>query len=125
MNTRIKELRKGALKMTQTDFGARIGVTGSSITNYESGTRVPGDAIILSICREFSVSEAWLRYGTGEMFVSRSKNEEIAMLVNDIMSDQDDSFRKRFIAALADLGPEEWQAIEDFAWKLVGGKPEK
>lgn len=124
MNTRIKDLRK-SLKLTQTDFGARIGIKGNTVTGWESGTRAPSDAVILSICREFSVSEAWLRYGTGEMFVSRSKNEEIAMLVNDIMSDQDDSFRKRFIAALADLGPEEWQAIEDFAWKLVGGKPEK
>lgn len=123
MNTRIKDLRK-SLKLTQTDFGARIGIKGNTVTGWESGTRAPSDAVILSICREFSVSEAWLRYGTGEMFVSRSKNEEIAMLVNDIMSDQDDSFRKRFIAALADLGPEEWQAIEDFAWKLVGGRPE-
>lgn len=123
MNDRIKELRK-SLKLNQTEFGSRIGVKQSAITGYETGIRSPGDAVILSICREFSVSEAWLRYGTGEMFVSRSKNEEIAMLVNDIMSDQDDSFRKRFIAALADLGPEEWQAIEDFAWKLVGGRPE-
>lgn len=123
MNTRIKELRK-ALKLNQTEFGGRIGVKQGTVTGWESGTRAPGDAVILSICREFSVSEAWLRYGTGEMFVSRSKNEEIAMLVNDIMSDQDDSFRKRFIAALADLGPEEWQAIEDFAWKLVGGRPD-
>lgn len=123
MNTRIKELRK-ALGLTQAEFGARIGMNNTTVAGWESGRRDVSDAVILSICREFSVSEAWLRYGTGEMFVSRSKNEEIAMLVNDIMSDQDDSFRKRFIAALADLGPEEWQAIEDFAWKLVGGRPD-
>lgn len=118
MNTRIKELRK-SLNLTQMDFGARIGVTGSSITNYESGARSPGDAIILSICREFGVSEAWLRYGEGEMIAARSKNEEIAMFLNDIMSDMDDSFRKRFISAVADLGPAEWQAIEAFAKKLL------
>lgn len=121
MNERIKILRK-SLKLTQTDFGARIGVTGSSITNYESGARNPGDAIILSICREFGVSEGWLRYGEGEMFASRSRNEEIAMFLNDIMSDEDASFRKRFIAAVADLGPAEWQAIEAFARKLLSGE---
>lgn len=119
MNTRIKELRK-SLNLTQTEFGSRIGVTGSSITNYESGSRTPGDAIILSICREFGVAETWLRTGEGEMFVQRSRNEEIAMLVNDILSDEDDSFRKRFIAALAELGPEQWQALEDFARRLIG-----
>ena len=122
MNTRIKELRK-SLKLTQADFGARVGIKGNTITNYETGIRTPSDAVILSICREFCVSEAWLRYGTGEMFVSRSRNEEVAMLVNDIMADADESFRKRFIAALADLGPEEWKAVEDFAWNLVGGRP--
>lgn len=122
MNTRIKELRK-SLKLTQADFGARVGIKGNTITNYETGIRTPSDAVILSICREFGVSESWLRYGTGEMFVSRSRNEEVAMLVNDIMADADESFRKRFIAALADLGPEEWKAVEDFAWNLVGGRP--
>lgn len=122
MNTRIKELRK-SMNLTQSDFGARIGIKGNTVTGWETGIRTPSDAVILSICREFGVSEAWLRYGTGEMFVSRSRNEEVAMLVNDIMADSDESFRKRFIAALADLGPEEWKAVEDFAWNLVGGRP--
>lgn len=122
MNTRIKELRK-SMNLTQSDFGARIGIKGNTVTGWETGIRTPSDAVILSICREFGVSEAWLRYGTGEMFVSRSRNEEVAMLVNDIMADADESFRKRFIAALADLGPEEWKAVEDFAWNLVGGRP--
>lgn len=118
MNTRIKELRKH-LKLTQAEFGARIGVKGNTVTNYESGFRTPVDAVILSICREFGVSESWLRYGEGDMFVSRSQNEEIAMLVNEIMSEQDDSFRKRFIASLSELGPAEWEAVAAFAQFLI------
>ena len=53
------------------------------------------------------------------MFVSRSQNEEIAMLVNEIMSEQDDSFRKRFIASLSELGPAEWEAVAAFAQFLI------
>lgn len=119
MNTRIKELRKGYLNMTQAEFGARIGMNNTTVAGWESGRRDVSDAVILSICREFGVSEAWLRYGEGEMIAARSRNEEIAMFLNDIMSDMDDSFRKRFISAVADLGPAEWQAIEAFAKKLL------
>ena len=125
MQDRIKVLRK-LLKMTQAEFGAKIGVTGSSITNYESGARTPGDAVVLSICREFGVSEAWLRYGDGEMYPKRSKNEEIAFFLADIMTDEDESIRKRFILALSHLGEPQWQAIADFCQSLLGeGEPGK
>lgn len=63
MNERIKEIRKDH-KLTQTEFGAKIGLKGNTITTYETGLRNPSDAIIYSICREFNVNEDWLRYGT-------------------------------------------------------------
>ena len=65
---RIKEVRK-ALGMNQTDFAARLGSVQNTITGYETGRRVPSNQVIASICREFRVSEDWLRSGTGEMFV--------------------------------------------------------
>lgn len=67
MNERIKEIRKSK-NMTQTEFGAKIGVKGNTITNYESGMRTPSDAVIVSICREFDINENWLRTGEGPMF---------------------------------------------------------
>lgn len=63
---RIKILRKDILKLTQTDFGNRIGVAKSTIAGYELGTRRPIDRAINSICREFNVSHAWLTEGIGE-----------------------------------------------------------
>lgn len=63
MNLRIKEIRKDN-KMTQAEFGAKIGIKANTVTNYELGMRNPSDAIIFSICREFNVNENWLRYGT-------------------------------------------------------------
>lgn len=68
MNTRIKELRK-TLKLTQEDFGSRVGVKGNTIGNYELSLRNPSDAVIRSICREFNVNEDWLRFGKGDMFL--------------------------------------------------------
>lgn len=64
---RIKAVRK-VNKMTQIEFGQKIGIKGNTVTNYETGLRNPSDAIIKSICREFNVNEHWLRTGEGEMF---------------------------------------------------------
>ena len=119
MQERIKELRK-MLGLTQVEFGARIGVKGNTITGYEAGIRVPSDAMIVSICREFNVSELWLRTGEGEMRVRRSRNEEIAMLINDLMREEDESFRKRFTAAMLELPAEFWPELEKFFKKLGG-----
>lgn len=62
LKDRIKEVRKEN-KLTQADFGERIGVKGNTIGNYELGLRNPTDAVILSICREFNIVENWLRTG--------------------------------------------------------------
>lgn len=70
MNERIKKLRKD-LDLTQREFGERIGVKPNTIATYEIGRNEPIDAVISLICREFNVSEKWLRTGEGEMFVQR------------------------------------------------------
>lgn len=67
MNERIKQLRK-ELGITQDDFGKKLGLARNSIANYEIGRRIPTNAVITSICREFNVNEEWLRTGFGDMF---------------------------------------------------------
>lgn len=64
---RIKQLRK-ALGMTQEKFADRIGLKRNSVALIELG-RDTSDQTIFAICREFRVSEAWLRTGAGEMFI--------------------------------------------------------
>lgn len=87
MKERIKKIRKES-GLNQTDFGSRIGVKQSSVTGYESGTRAPMDAIIMSICREFNVNEEWLRYGTGEMH--NVPEDERAAYVSYLLENVDD-----------------------------------
>ena len=45
---RIKKIRDDQ-HLTQTDFGARIGVRGNTITNYETGLRKPSEAVMMAI----------------------------------------------------------------------------
>lgn len=117
MHDRIKALRK-SLGLTQAAFGDRIAVKPNTITNYETGLRVPSNSVIASICREFHVSEAWLRTGEGDMFLQRTMNQELALMVNDLMSEADESFRKRFFSALLSLPPDFWPELEKFLKKM-------
>ena len=110
MNERIKELRK-SLGLNQTDFGARIGIKQGTVAGYESGARVPLDTVISSICREFNVSEEWLRYGTGEMFLQRSRSEEIAAFLGDVMAAEPDDIRVRLVNVMAHLTVADWAFI--------------
>ena len=118
MQNQIKELRSH-VGLNQTDFGARIGVRQSTIAGWETGQRIPPDSAIVSICREFGVSEHWLRTGEGEMFVQISRDKEIMRFVGDVMQGEDDNFRRRFLLALARLPEEHWADIEDFARKIT------
>ena len=113
MNERLKKLRK-TLDMTQQEFADKIGIKRNSLANYETGRNTPIDAIGVYICREFNVNEEWLRTGKGEMFIQLSRNEEIAEFVGQLMSDEDDSFKKRLISGLAALDENGWKVLEDF-----------
>ena len=67
MNERIKKLRK-QLHLTQDEFGNKLGVANSSISNIEKNRYGITDQMIKLMVKEFGVNENWLRTGEGEMF---------------------------------------------------------
>lgn len=120
MKNRIKELRK-YLNLNQTEFGDRIGVKQGTIAGYENGVRVPIDAVVLSICREFNVNESWLRYGEGDMFRTQTKEEELYELFGMMMGDisKEAEFKRRLITVMLRMRPEEWSLLERKARELL------
>lgn len=120
MNERIKKVRLDKdINLSQEAFGKRLGVTGSAISRIESGDRSASDQIILAVCREFNVNETWLRTGVGEMFVPKTRSQEIADFVGGVLKGEDDNFKRRFISVLARLDESDWEIIEKMALKLV------
>ena len=102
--------------MNQTDFGARIGVKQGSVAGYESGARTPVDAVILSICREFDISEEWLRTGQGEMKLIASENEEVMKYAGMLLKDKEDFVAqkiKRFIVGYEKLDANDKKVVEN------------
>lgn len=70
IHERVRELRKKHLHMTQTVFGEKLGVSRSVINNIELNNLARPDqklSLIKLMCKEFSVREEWILYGTGPM----------------------------------------------------------
>lgn len=111
MKDRIKKIRK-ELDLTQQEFADKLGIKRNTVATYESGRNEPIDAVISLICREFDINEEWLRTGNGEMFIERSRDDQIAVFVGNILEKESDSFKRRFISMLAALDESDWETLE-------------
>ena len=117
MNDRIKEIRIKA-GLTQQEFSDRLGMPRSNIAGYEKGVRNPSSAVITAICREFGISETWLRTGEGQMHAARTRQEEIADMVNRALSGSDE-FKAAVIRMICTRTEAELKALEKMLWDLV------
>lgn len=99
MTERIKAIRR-AVGCTQQEFADRLGLKRNTIATYEIGKAVPSDRTISDICREFRVSEVWLRTGEGEMFIPQSDMQQLVEITTRMEMDQDDPFVGMITAAL-------------------------
>lgn len=118
INNRIDLLIKD-LGITKTRFAESLHVSSQFISSLCSGAKQPSERTISDICREFNVSLDWLQNGEGEMYVQRSANEELGLMVANLMSEADASFRKRFVSAMLELPPEFWPELEKFIKKIA------
>lgn len=120
-NERVKELRK-KLGLTLEAFGKRVGVGKSAISDIERGRNSVTDQMRRSICREFGVSESWLRTGDGDMFVQRAEAEDLAATVNRLLTGESDEFKRRLIIALSTLTDEQWLVLEQKLKEIFGAR---
>lgn len=125
ISSRISTVIKSS-GLTKTAFSKKIGLSQPFVSQLASGDASPSDRTIVDICREFGVSEHWLRTGEGEMFVRLSREEEITKFAMSIVRNPDSEFQRRFVSVLAQLTPEQWQLMEQMAHQLIdeGNKKE-
>ena len=120
MNNRLKDIRK-AEKLSQDDFGKRIGVTGTALSRWESGDRKIPDSAILNICRVFGVNETWLRTGAGDMHRPRSREQELGELIRSRLVNRSDTFQAALVTTLLRFDPDgpQMQALEQILQNLI------
>lgn len=69
MPNRIKAVRD-ALKLSQREFGEKLGVSRDVISNLEYDRVQPKELLLRHICQLYRVNPRWLESGEGEMFDS-------------------------------------------------------
>lgn len=107
---RVKLLRK-ELGLSQEEFGNKLGVVKSSISDLEKDKRKPTEQMAKSICRTFNVDYFWLTEGTGEMFVKIKKESPLNMLSEDYDINELD---KLVILKYLQLSKEDRKSINNF-----------
>lgn len=117
MQERIRAIRKN-VSLTQAEFAERIGVKANTVTSYETGLRVPSDAVIVSICREFNISESWLRTGEGEMMEKSDPDTELAKILGQIAG-SNDTLIKAIIKSYWLLDEKDKAAVRKLVDRLV------
>ncbi len=113
MRDRIGKVRETE-KKSQEEFGAILGVTKSTISLLETKKREPSDRLIRDICREFSISETWLRTGDGPMKRPPKTTDNILMEEIAKLIKSDDEFVKNFILEYLKLSNESKQEVKNF-----------
>ena len=118
MNKRLKELRR-ELRLTQQEFADKLKVPRNTIAGYEVGKSNPSDAAVNNICREFNVNEEWLRTGEGEMFKSLDREAELAIMIKQLLDEDENSFKAKLLSVLAHLTEDQWELLADIAQKMA------
>lgn len=110
---RVREIRK-ALGLTLDKFGDKIGLKKSGLSLIENGRNDLTEVNMKSICREFNVSESWLRDGSGEMFVSSTPYEKAYNRFGYIMKNASPS-KRAVLTTLLELV----YAVPDDVWANI------
>lgn len=118
---RVRDLRKH-FGLTLEQFGKNLGVGKTAISKIEKNERGLTEQMVVAICREYGVSEKWLRDGDGEMFAPVTRNEKIARFAGELMREETPEFRRQIIEIFADLNDEQWEFFAEFAEKLANIK---
>lgn len=105
----------------KSEFARKVNLTPAYISKLDrEPNRTPSDRTIADICREFSVSEHWLRTGEGEMFLQLSDDADFIQIMAEIQV-SDDDFIKALLKSYWKLNESEKAAIR----KLVDGMIEE
>ena len=118
---RIENLIK-QLGITKPKFAEELSVSQPYISKIIISGYVPSDRLIEDICEKFNANEKWLRTGEGEMFIRKTRSETIADFMVDMLNEEEPSYTRRLIEALAELSTDEWKLLENITLKLAEKK---
>lgn len=81
---RLKRIRH-ATGLSQEDFAEKLGYEKSSIGNAECGRTRLSNHLIIALVKNLDVNVEYLLEGRGEMFIDKTSDEYLAMVMDDVL----------------------------------------
>ena len=116
INARIAAVVR-ASGMTKTAVAEKIQLSQSMVSLICAGKTGVSDRTISGICKEFGVSETWLRTGEGEMRLNLDRKEELTAIFAQIAASDD--AKARLVKAFAMLPDEAYPKLEEYIKKIA------
>lgn len=115
-NLLVKELKIKSIssmaKETNLAYTTLSSIKDGSTQKLSTGTKK-------AICDTYNVNPMWLDTGEGDMFIEVDPDDSLMEWAAEVLKDEPESFRRRFMAALQVFSHEDWQDMERLAQKLL------
>lgn len=114
INERVKYIRN-SINLTQEEFGEKLTVAQTYLSQIENGDRDVTEKILKLICLQYNVNENWLRTGEGEIF-NKERENKICELLNEYDLG---IYGKKILEIYLSLDINQKKVINDFLKKFV------
>ncbi len=114
INERVKYIRN-SINLTQEEFGEKLTVAQTYLSQIENGDRDVTEKILKLICLQYNVNENWLRTGEGEIFNKERENK-----ISELLNEYDlGIYGKKILEIYLSLDINQKKVINDFLKKFV------
>mgnify|MGYP003376347154 CR=1 FL=1 len=114
INKRVKYIRN-SLNLTQEEFGKKLTVAQTYLSQIESGARDVTEKILKLICLQYNVNENWLRTGEGDIFNKEKENK-----ISELLEEYDlGIYGRKILEIYLSLDISQKKVINDFLKKFV------
>lgn len=125
MDTMLDRVRKifEDSKLSQTELAKKMDVTPQYIWKILNKDSEPSDRMILAIIKAFpEINEIWLRTGEGEMIRPRTRESEIAAIVDQMLDCNDDDIRLRITKVLYNLTEDQLETLSQLGREIFANE---
>lgn len=107
MKDKIRAIRQDA-DLTQAEFAEKLGVSRSSVLNWEYGQNTPGPAMVEKICRTFNINPLFIGGESDVMHIPPDEDEEI---IDRALADADPMLKALLLGIVKK--PDGWRLLAE------------